>query len=190
SKITIVNVHSNRKVDSPAFLEQICRILAKNSLAVDLFEKNECHVSIAVHSEDKIVRTSHGGENKFQTQDDLLQKAVSELEVYGVVDVVYGMAILSLIGGGLKRSIGIAGRFFTALGDNNINIEMISQGMYSCQPVSHDSNDICHYTQESIVRWSDVLLGASEINISCVIEERECNRALNVVHSELFTYLD
>ncbi|KAL8892170.1 MAG: hypothetical protein Q9205_005129 [Flavoplaca limonia] len=159
SKITIVNVHSNRKVDSPAFLEQICRILAKNSLAVDLFEKNECHVSIAVHSEDKIVRTSHGGENKFQTQDDLLQKAVSELEVYGVVDVVYGMAILSLIGGGLKRSIGIAGRFFTALGDNNINIEMISQG-------------------------------ASEINISCVIEERECNRALNVVHSELFTYLD
>ena len=35
-----------------------------------------------------------------------------------------------------------------------------------------------------------MLLGASEINISCVIEERECHRALNVVHSELFTYLD
>ncbi|KAL8996193.1 MAG: hypothetical protein Q9169_004259 [Polycauliona sp. 2 TL-2023] len=159
SNITIVNVHSNRKVDSPAFLEQICRILAKNSLAVDLFEKNECHVSIAVHSEDKMVRTSHEGETRFQTQNALLQNAVTELEVYGLVDVVYGMAILSLIGRGLKRSIGIAGRFFIALGNNNINIEMISQG-------------------------------ASEINISCVIEERECNRALNVVHSELFTYLD
>ncbi|KAI4284327.1 MAG: hypothetical protein L6R38_001482 [Xanthoria sp. 2 TBL-2021] len=159
SKITVVNVHSNRRVDSPSFLAQICKILAENSLAVDLFEKNECHVSLALHSKGIFVPTSHGGENKFQTQENLLQKAVTELEEYGVVDVVYGMAILSLIGGGLKRSIGIAGRFFTALGDNNINIEMISQG-------------------------------ASEINISCVIEERECHRALNVVHSELFTYLD
>ncbi|KAL8647657.1 MAG: hypothetical protein Q9226_006347 [Calogaya cf. arnoldii] len=147
SKITIVNVHSNRKVDSPSFLRQICEILANNSLAVDLFEKNECHVSIAVHSKDT------------KTQGDRLEKAVKELGEYGAVDVVHGMAILSLIGGGLKRSIGIAGRFFTALGNNNINIEMISQG-------------------------------ASEINISCVIEERECHRALNVVHSELFTYLE
>ncbi len=32
--------------------------------------------------------------------------------------------------------------------------------------------------------------GASEINISCVIEEREANRALNVVHTNLFTFLD
>ncbi|KAL8910347.1 MAG: hypothetical protein Q9171_004345 [Xanthocarpia ochracea] len=159
SKITVVNVHSNRKVDSPSFLAQICKILAENSLAVDLFEKNECHVSLAVHSKDTFVRTSHGGESSFQTQVDFLQKAVTELEEYGVVDVVHGMAILSLIGEGLKRSIGIAGRLFTALGDNNINIEMISQG-------------------------------ASEISIACVIEEREHHRALNVVHSELFTYLE
>ena len=32
--------------------------------------------------------------------------------------------------------------------------------------------------------------GASEINISCVIEEREANRALNVVHTNLFTVLE
>lgn len=32
--------------------------------------------------------------------------------------------------------------------------------------------------------------GASEISISCVIEEREANRALSVVHGNLFTFLD
>ncbi|KAK4569748.1 hypothetical protein LTR86_002716 [Recurvomyces mirabilis] len=32
--------------------------------------------------------------------------------------------------------------------------------------------------------------GASEINISCVIEEREAQRALNVVHTNLFTFLE
>ena len=69
------------------------------------------------------------------------------------------MAIISLIGQELKRSIGIAGRFLTALGDNNINIEMISQG-------------------------------ASEINISCVISGRDERRAVNVVHTALFTFAD
>ena len=36
--ITVVNVHSNRKVGSPEFLAQICKTLSKWSLAVDLFE--------------------------------------------------------------------------------------------------------------------------------------------------------
>ncbi|KAL8932936.1 MAG: hypothetical protein Q9211_006047 [Gyalolechia sp. 1 TL-2023] len=128
-QITVVNVHSNRKVDSPSFLAQICTILARNSLAVDLFEKNECHVSLAVHSKSSLLSTTHSGENKYQIENTDLINAVRELEEYGVVDVVHGMAILSLIGTGLKRSIGIAGKLFTALGDNNVNIEMISQGM-------------------------------------------------------------
>lgn len=37
---------------------------------------------------------------------------------------------------------------------------------------------------------TDEMIGASEINISCVIEEREADRALNVVHTNLFTFLD
>jgi aspartate kinase len=32
--------------------------------------------------------------------------------------------------------------------------------------------------------------GASEINISCVIAERDTDRALNVVHTNLFTFLE
>lgn len=33
-------------------------------------------------------------------------------------------------------------------------------------------------------------VGASEINISCVIEERDADRALNILHTNLFTFLD
>lgn len=72
-----------------------------------------------------------GGE---QDAEDLLnqhkdlQRAIKELSEYGAVDVVKNMAIISLVGLQLKRSIGIAGKLFTALGDNNVNIEMISQG--------------------------------------------------------------
>ncbi|KAL6718816.1 hypothetical protein ACLMJK_003050 [Lecanora helva] len=159
-QITVVNVHSYRKVESPAFLAEICKILAEYSLAVDLFELNECHVSLAVHSKTPFI-AGNGAEDQedIQNQHHDLQQAILHLKEYGSVDVVHNMAILSLIGLQLKRSYGIAGKMFTALGDNNINIEMISQG-------------------------------ASEINISCVIAEREALRALNVVHTELFTFLD
>jgi aspartate kinase len=33
-------------------------------------------------------------------------------------------------------------------------------------------------------------IGASEINISCVIDEREATRAMNIVHSSLFSFLN
>ncbi|KAL9130620.1 MAG: hypothetical protein Q9217_001234 [Psora testacea] len=158
--ITVVNVHSHRKVGSPEFLAQICATLAQWSLAVDLFELNECHVSLAVHSKSPFI-TMVGTKDKedVQIQHRDLQSAIQELQDFGSVKVIHEMAILSLIGKGLKRSCGMAGRLFSALGDNNINIEMISQG-------------------------------ASEINISCVITERDALRALNVVHTELFTFLE
>ncbi|KAL2043975.1 hypothetical protein N7G274_003495 [Stereocaulon virgatum] len=159
-QITVVNVHSHRKVESPEFLAEICKILARWSLAVNLFELNECHVSLAVHSKTPFIKGAEAQDpDDLQIQHQDLANAIQELKEYGAVDVVHNMAILSLIGLQLKRSIGIAGRMFTALGDNNINIEMISQG-------------------------------ASEINISCVIAEREALRALNVVHTDLFTFLE
>lgn len=33
-------------------------------------------------------------------------------------------------------------------------------------------------------------VGASEINISCVIEARDATRAMNVLHTHLFTFLE
>ena len=94
-----------------------------------------------------------------ECQNRNLQLAIEELEAFGTVKVESKMAILSLIGNGLKRSCGMAAKLFKALGDNNINIEMISQGQ-------------------------------SEINIACVITERDSLRAWNVVHTELFTFVD
>ena len=67
-------------------------------------------------------------EEDVQSQHRDLQSAIQELQHFGAVKVVDKMAILSLIGKGLKRSCGMAGKLFSALGNHNINIEMISQG--------------------------------------------------------------
>ncbi|KAI7564574.1 hypothetical protein KC346_g21488, partial [Hortaea werneckii] len=115
---------------------------------------------MALHSEYALL--SGSGPDELSIESESLQNAVNDLTQTGLgcdVDLVPSMAIISLVGRQLRSMVGISGRFFSTLGENGINIEMISQG-------------------------------ASEINISCVIEEREANRALNVVHTNLFTFLD
>ncbi|KAF2744425.1 aspartate kinase [Sporormia fimetaria CBS 119925] len=155
--IVVLNVHSNKRTRAHGFLMNIFSILDKHHLSVDLISSSEVHVSMALHSE--IGLLSGGGEDEYSIASADLQGAVKELGKLGNIDIVPDMAIVSLVGKQLKNMVGISGKFFSVLGDSNVNIEMISQG-------------------------------ASEINISCVIEERDANRALNVVHTNLFTFLE
>ncbi|KAF2004478.1 aspartate kinase-like protein [Amniculicola lignicola CBS 123094] len=155
--IVVLNVHSNKRTRAHGFLMNIFSILDRWHLSVDLISSSEVHVSMALHSESALL--SGGGDYEYRIQDEDLHGAVTELGELGTIDLVPDMAIVSLVGRQLKNMVGISGKFFSVLGDSNINIEMISQG-------------------------------ASEINISCVIEEREADRALNVVHTNLFTFLE
>ncbi|KAF2012595.1 bifunctional aspartokinase/homoserine dehydrogenase [Aaosphaeria arxii CBS 175.79] len=155
--IVVLNVHSNKRTRAHGFLMSIFSILDEWHLSVDLISSSEVHVSMALHSESALL--SGGGEDEYRIQDKYLHGAITALGALGTIDLAPDMAIISLVGKQLKNMVGISGRFFGVLGDNNINIEMISQG-------------------------------ASEINISCVIEEREADRALNVVHTGLFTFLE
>jgi aspartate kinase len=155
--ITVLNVHSKKRTRSHGFLMSIFQILDRHHLSVDLISSSEVHVSMALHSE--ISMLSGNGEEEMKIESAALQGAVDDLSVWGDVDLVPGMAIISLVGRQLRTMVGVSGRFFSTLGEHGINIEMISQG-------------------------------ASEINISCVIEEANADRALNVVHTNLFTFLD
>jgi aspartate kinase len=155
--ITVLNVHSKKRTRAHGFLMSIFSILDKHGLSVDLISSSEVHVSMALHSEISLL--SGHSEEELRIEDEALKGAVDDLKIWGDVDLVPNMAIISLVGRQLRSMVGISGRFFSTLGEQGINIEMISQG-------------------------------ASEINISCVIEEREANRALNVVHTNLFTFLE
>ncbi|KFZ07702.1 hypothetical protein V502_09848 [Pseudogymnoascus sp. VKM F-4520 (FW-2644)] len=143
NQIAVINVHSNKRSISHGFFAKVFSILDKLRLSVDLISTSEVHVSMAVHS---------------VSEDDLL-RARRALEDCGEVSILTKMAILSLVGAEMKNMIGVAGRMFSTLGENNVNIEMISQG-------------------------------ASEINISCVVEAFEANRAMNILHTNLFTFLE
>ena len=155
--ITVLNVHSKKRTRAHGFLASIFRILDNQGLSVDLISSSEVNVSLALHSESRLL--SGGAEEEMKIESESLQRAVDDLQKLGDIDLVPRMAIISLVGRQLRSMVGISGKFFSTLGEHGINIEMISQG-------------------------------ASEINISCVIEEREAVRALNVVHTNLFTFLE
>ncbi|KAF2756019.1 aspartokinase [Pseudovirgaria hyperparasitica] len=161
--IVVLNVHSNKRTRAHGFLMNIFSILDRWHLSVDLISSSEVHVSMAIHSEAALL--AGGGEDEWSIAHADLRGAVEDLGEVGTIDIVPDMAIVSLVGKQLKNMVGISGKFFSVLGDNNINIEMISQG----KSTPHR---------------------ASEINISCVIEERDADRALNVVHTNLFTFLE
>ncbi|MGV3588031.1 MAG: bifunctional aspartate kinase/homoserine dehydrogenase I [Adhaeribacter sp.] len=76
----------------------------------------------------------------------------------GIVDKVQlesNLAIVALVGSNMKNTPGIAGKLFSALGRNGINISAIAQG-------------------------------TSELNISCVIQKKDEEKALNTLHESFF----
>jgi aspartate kinase len=179
-QIVVMNVHSNKRTRAHGFLASIFSILDRWHLSVDLIASSEVHVSMALHSEHTMI--SGGGvggvdDDELKIQDKRLQGAVNDLAELGNVDLANDMAIVSLVGKDLKNMTGISGRFFSVLGENNINIEMISQGMHFSRYIN-------------LLQMLTHLKGASEINISCVIWARDADRALNVLHTSLFTFLE
>ena len=128
-KILVINVHSNKRSLSHGFFANIFKVLDKWKLSIDLISTSEVHVSLALHSEVRLL--SGAGQDEFQIIDDNLRGAVQELGKYGTIDIIPDMAILSLVGKQMKNMVGVAGKMFTVLGEHNVNIEMISQGKFA-----------------------------------------------------------
>lgn len=125
-KILVINVHSNKRSLSHGFFAGIFSVLDKWRLSIDLISTSEVHVSLALHSEAPLLNGVRGDE--YQIIDEDLHGAIQDLRNYGTVDIIPEMAILSLVGKQMKNMVGVAGRMFSTLGENNVNIEMISQG--------------------------------------------------------------
>lgn len=112
--IVVLNIHSNKKTLSHGFLAHIFTTLDRYKLVVDLISTSEVHVSMAL-----LIQSD---------QEKLLKTALGELRRMGTVDVTRNMTIISLVGKQMVNFIGIAGNMFKVLADEQINIEMISQG--------------------------------------------------------------
>jgi len=134
--ITVININSNRMLMAYGFMAKVFNIFEKHGIVIDLISTSEVNISVTVEETKK------------------LAAAIAELEQLGSVSTNKNMAIVSLVGRGQKHCVGLAGKMFTVLAGESINIEMISQG-------------------------------ASEINVSCVIDDQDADKALRAIHNAL-----
>lgn len=131
-KILVVNVHSNKRSLSHGFFAGIFATLDKWRLSVDVISTSEVNISMALHAEAPLY--TGGGDDEYKIVDQDLQGAINDLKSFGTVDIIPDMAIVSLVGKQMKNMVGVAGRMFSTLGENNVNIEMISQGKSMMTP--------------------------------------------------------
>lgn len=108
--VSILNINSNRMLMAHGFMAKVFNIMNQYSIIIDLISTSEVNISMTLDD------------------DSRLPDAIKELEKLGRVNVEKNMAILSLVGNGMQRTVGTAGSMFTLLADADISIEMISQG--------------------------------------------------------------
>lgn len=136
--ILVINIRSDKRSISHDFFTNVFSTLARWKLSVDLISTSEVNVSMALHFDSPLVMGGSNDEEKEIIHKEL-RGAVGELMQYGTVDLMDDMAILSLVGRQMKHMVGIAGKMFLTLGENNVNIEMISQGRLLDRPSSEAS---------------------------------------------------
>lgn len=109
--ITMVNIHSGRMLGAHGFLKTVFDIFAKYQLSVDLISTSEVNISLTLDPNSDL---------------DALQKAKNELMTFSDVEIAADQAMISVIGGGIRATPGLAAKIFTEIRD--INVQMISMG--------------------------------------------------------------
>jgi aspartate kinase len=106
--ITVINIKSNRMLGAYGFLSQVFDVFRIYETSVDLIATSEVSISLTIDN------TRH------------LTRILQELEKFSNTSIHLNHAIISAIGNGIKKTSGIASRFFGKL--KEINISMVSIG--------------------------------------------------------------
>jgi aspartate kinase len=137
--ITVVDIRSTRMLMAHGFLARIFEVFEKHATSVDMVTTSEVSVSLTVDRTDR------------------LDAIVEELSAVAEVDRRNGRAIVCVVGEGIRRTVGVSAKIFSALGE--IPVSMIS-------------------------------LGASRLNVSFVVEEKDLDEAVRRLHATFFGEVD
>lgn len=119
--ISVINVSGSGMIGKSGFSGRLFTLLAREQINVVLITQSssEHSITFAVHPDDaaKAVRL-------IKTEFEL------ELEANKLVlpTVEEGLSVLAIVGENMKRTPGMSGRLFHALGRNGINVRAIAQG--------------------------------------------------------------
>lgn len=105
--ISIINICSSGMLNAHGFLAKIFDVFAKQKVVVDVISTSEVSVSVTVDKEIK-------------------PELIEELETFSRVNIYKKMAIICLVGGGIKANSEVLGKMFSAI--SGYSVSMVSQG--------------------------------------------------------------
>jgi len=110
----LITVTSMSMINMPGFASALFSKLAENDISIDLIVTSETSITFSVDSKN-------------------CEKAVAAVESLSKTFPIHvsskkDVSMLGIIGEGIQETPGIAGRLFSALGREKINIELIAQG--------------------------------------------------------------
>lgn len=109
--ISLVNVTSSKMLGAPGFLSRLARVFKEHEVDIDMIATSEVSVSLTVNDEKRV------------------DACARDLARFSTVQVSRGdKAIVCVVGAGLQKAKGVAGRVFTALAQADVNVDLISQG--------------------------------------------------------------
>ncbi len=113
----LIDIRGGSMVGTPGTAAKIFATLAKAGINVMMISQNPSESSITV-----VVKNTDLDKAVNVLEIELLGKIIKKLEV--TTDV----AIIALIGSGMRGTVGVASKMFGAIEKNNINVAMITQG--------------------------------------------------------------
>ena len=107
----------NGQIGTPGTAAKIFATLAKAEINVMMISQNPSESSITI-----VVKNTDLDKAVSTLEMDLLGKTIKKLEV------TTGVSIIALIGSGMRGTVGVASKVFTAIEKNKVNVSMITQG--------------------------------------------------------------
>ena len=107
----------NGQIGTPGTAAKIFATLAKAEINVMMISQNPSESSITI-----VVKNTDLDKAVSTLEMDLLGKIIKKLEV------TTGVSIIALIGSGMRGTVGVASKVFTAIEKNKVNVSMITQG--------------------------------------------------------------
>jgi aspartate kinase len=104
--VIVVNICAAELLEAHGFLAKIFEVFGRHEVVVDVVSTSEVSVSLTV--------------------DELPNKVLEELQLFSNVEVQEDMAIVCLVGNGIKSDSHVLGKLFTSIAGHDVS--MVSQG--------------------------------------------------------------
>lgn len=111
-----VSIEKDRMNEEIGFCRKVLQVFEDNNLSIEHMPSGIDTMTVFVH------------QSEFQKVEQQVISGIHKAVHPDLVELESGLALLAIVGRGMRDTRGVAGRAFSALASRNINIKMIDQG--------------------------------------------------------------